>query len=49
MARTAADILVERLANWGVEVVFGFPATALTGNRIFAHKARANSLYSSQA
>ncbi|SDW87213.1 hypothetical protein SAMN05421882_10348 [Nitrosomonas communis] len=32
MAGTAADILVERLADWGVEVIYlGFPATALTG------------------
>jgi hypothetical protein len=50
MARTAADILFERLANWGVEVIYlGFLAMALTGYRTFAHKARANSLYSSQA
>jgi hypothetical protein len=31
MAGTAVDILVKRLADWGVEVVCGFPATALTG------------------
>ena len=31
MAKTAADILFERLIDWGVEVVFGFPGDGING------------------
>src|SRR2546423_7331768 len=31
MAETAADILVECLARWGVEVVFGLPGDGING------------------
>ena len=31
MAMTAADILVETLADWGVEVVFGMPGDGING------------------
>jgi len=31
MARTAADILVETLIDWGVEVVFGLPGDGING------------------
>jgi pyruvate dehydrogenase (quinone) len=31
MARTAADVLVERLIDWGVDVVFGLPGDGING------------------
>ena len=31
MAKTAADILFERLIDWGVEMVFGFPGDGING------------------
>ncbi len=31
MANTAADLLVERLIDWGVEVIFGFPGDGING------------------
>ncbi len=31
MATTAADLLVERLIDWGVKVVFGFPGDGING------------------
>ncbi|MBV8269960.1 MAG: thiamine pyrophosphate-requiring protein, partial [Planctomycetaceae bacterium] len=31
MAKTAADILFDRLIDWGVEVVFGFPGDGING------------------
>src|SRR5436190_6425793 len=31
MAKTAADILIERLIDWGVEVVFGLPGDGING------------------
>jgi pyruvate dehydrogenase (quinone) len=31
MAKTAADILVERLIDWGVEVIFGLPGDGING------------------
>ena len=31
MARTAADILVERLIDWDVRVVFGLPGDGING------------------
>lgn len=31
MARTAADILVEALIDWGVEVIFGLPGDGING------------------
>lgn len=31
MARTAADVLVETLEDWGVEVVFGMPGDGING------------------
>lgn len=31
MARTAADVLVEKLADWGVRVVFGMPGDGING------------------
>ncbi|HXR97562.1 MAG TPA: thiamine pyrophosphate-dependent enzyme [Terriglobales bacterium] len=31
MAKTVADLLVERLASWGVEVIFGFPGDGING------------------
>ena len=32
MADTAADILIDTVCDWGVEVIFGLPGTALTGS-----------------
>ena len=31
MAKTAADMLVERLIDWGVKVIFGFPGDGING------------------
>src|SRR5258707_4501485 len=31
MARTAADVLVDRLIDWGVRVVFGLPGDGING------------------
>src|ERR1044071_3422394 len=31
MARTAADVLVDRLIDWGVQVVFGLPGDGING------------------
>ena len=31
MAKTVADLLVERLIGWGVEVIFGFPGDGING------------------
>jgi pyruvate dehydrogenase (quinone) len=31
MAKTVADILVERLINWGVDTIFGFPGDGVNG------------------
>src|SRR5262245_66513345 len=31
MALTAADVLVETIADWGVEVVFGLPGDGING------------------
>src|SRR5947209_13040969 len=31
MAKTAADVLVETLLNWGVETVFGIPGDGING------------------
>src|SRR5258707_774120 len=31
MARTAADVLVDRLIDWGVDVVFGLPGDGING------------------
>src|SRR5437899_11288585 len=31
MAKTASDLLVERLIEWGVEVVFGYPGDGVNG------------------
>src|SRR5438552_12223459 len=31
MAKTASDLLVERLIDWGVEVVFGYPGDGVNG------------------
>ena len=31
MAQTAADILIESLHDWGVEVVFGLPGDGING------------------
>jgi pyruvate dehydrogenase (quinone) len=31
MARTAADMLIERLIDWGVKVIFGFPGDGING------------------
>src|SRR4026208_1660773 len=31
MAQTAPDLLVERLIDWGVEVVFGYPGDGVNG------------------
>src|SRR5436853_7732338 len=31
MAKTAADILVESLINWGVDIVFGLPGDGING------------------
>src|SRR5579884_4160045 len=31
MAKTAADLLIERLSAWGVEVIFGFPGDGING------------------
>ncbi|HKC62704.1 MAG TPA: thiamine pyrophosphate-dependent enzyme [Pyrinomonadaceae bacterium] len=31
MAKTVADILIERLVNWGVDTVFGFPGDGVNG------------------
>ncbi|HEY7320109.1 MAG TPA: thiamine pyrophosphate-binding protein, partial [Candidatus Binatia bacterium] len=31
MASTAADILMDGLKDWGVEVIFGFPGDGING------------------
>jgi hypothetical protein len=31
MAKTAADLLIERLVEWGVDTVFGFPGDGING------------------
>src|SRR3954470_9433985 len=31
MARTAADVLIEKLIDWGVDVVFGLPGDGING------------------
>ena len=31
MARTAADVLADRLIDWGVSVVFGLPGDGING------------------
>jgi pyruvate dehydrogenase (quinone) len=31
MAKTVADLLVERLIDWGVEIIFGFPGDGVNG------------------
>jgi pyruvate dehydrogenase (quinone) len=31
MAKTAADLLIERLIDWGVDTVFGFPGDGING------------------
>src|SRR3977135_684914 len=31
MARTAADVLVDRLIDWGVRVIFGLPGDGING------------------
>jgi pyruvate dehydrogenase (quinone)/pyruvate oxidase len=38
--RTGADVLVERLIDWGVEVVFGLPGDAINGLMEALHKHR---------
>jgi len=35
MARTAADLLIENVIDWGVDVVFGLPGDRLNGIRYF--------------
>ena len=32
MAKTTADLLVERLSQWGVDTIFGFPGGGGNGN-----------------
>jgi pyruvate dehydrogenase (quinone) len=31
MAKTAADVLVEKLQNWGVDIIFGMPGDGING------------------
>lgn len=31
MAKSVADLLIERLSDWGVEVIFGFPGDGING------------------
>src|SRR5689334_3322506 len=31
MAKTVADLLIERLINWGVDTIFGFPGDGVNG------------------
>src|SRR5690349_9785932 len=31
MAKTAADLLIERLIDWGVQTIFGFPGDGING------------------
>src|SRR5690348_13895519 len=31
MAKTVADLLIERLIDWGVETIFGFPGDGING------------------
>jgi pyruvate dehydrogenase (quinone) len=31
MAKTVADLLVERLIDWGIETIFGFPGDGVNG------------------
>ncbi|MDX6694651.1 MAG: pyruvate dehydrogenase (quinone) [Blastocatellia bacterium] len=31
MAQTAADVLIERIIDWGVNVVFGLPGDGING------------------
>ena len=31
MAETAADLLIEKIIDWGVEVVFGIPGDGING------------------
>jgi pyruvate dehydrogenase (quinone) len=31
MAKTTADLLIERLTAWGVDTIFGFPGDGING------------------
>jgi thiamine pyrophosphate-dependent acetolactate synthase large subunit-like protein len=31
MARTAADVLIDALEDWGVKVIFGLPGDGING------------------
>ena len=31
MAKTTADLLIERLSDWGVDTIFGFPGDGING------------------
>lgn len=41
MGRTAADLLIERLSNWGVDTVFGLPGDGIDGIMEALRKAEA--------
>ena len=46
MAQTAADILIESLQDWGVEVVFGLPGDGINGIMEALRKRQTKSNYS---
>src|SRR2546430_750964 len=37
MAQTAADVLIDTIADWGVEVIFGLPGGTARSRRGVAH------------
>jgi thiamine pyrophosphate-dependent acetolactate synthase large subunit-like protein len=47
---TAAEVLIERLIDWGVEVVFGLPGDGINGiMEAPAHSSEENPIHSSAA
>jgi pyruvate dehydrogenase (quinone) len=40
MAKTASDVLIETIHNWGVDVVFGIPGDGIDGVMEALRKAR---------
>src|SRR5579883_119392 len=40
MAQTAADVMVERLIDWGVDTIFGLPGDGINGFMEALHKAK---------
>ena len=44
---TAADVLVETLLDWGVEVIFGLPGDGINGIMESPYSSREDSIHSS--